>query len=65
MRVALAQINSTVGDIPGNEARILEAYRSGMDSGADLVVFDGCPHWWPWTRAEEVADLLTACWSEA
>jgi len=39
MRVALAQINTTVGDIPGNEARILEAYRSGMDSGADLVVF--------------------------
>jgi hypothetical protein len=33
--------------------------------GADLVVFDGCPHWWPWSRAEEVADLLTACWSEA
>ena len=39
MRVALAQINTTVGDIPGNESRILEAYRSGMDAGADLVVF--------------------------
>jgi len=39
MRVTLAQINTTVGDISGNESRILEAYRSGMDSGADLVVF--------------------------
>lgn len=39
MRVALAQINTTVGDLPGNEARILEAYRSAADSGADLVVF--------------------------
>jgi len=39
MRVALAQINTTVGDLPGNESRILKAYRSGSDSGADLVVF--------------------------
>ena len=39
MRVALAQINTTVGDLPGNESRILEAYRSGSDSGVDLVVF--------------------------
>ena len=39
MRVTLAQINTTVGDIPGNESRILEAYRSGSESGADLVVF--------------------------
>ena len=40
MRVALAQINSTVGDFKGNEARILAAYQRGMDAGVDLVV---CP----------------------
>ena len=40
MRVALAQINSTVGDFKGNEARILVAYQRGMDAGVELVV---CP----------------------
>ena len=40
MRVALAQLNLTVGDIAGNEGRILAAYRRGVDAGADLVV---CP----------------------
>lgn len=38
MRLALAQLNTTVGDIAGNEARILEAYRRGVAAGADLVV---------------------------
>ncbi len=40
MKVALAQINTTVGDLVGNEARILTAYRRGMAAGIDLVV---CP----------------------
>jgi NAD+ synthetase len=39
MRIALAQINTTVGDIAGNERRILAAYHRGVDAGADLVVF--------------------------
>jgi NAD+ synthetase len=39
MKAALAQINTTVGDIAGNEAKILAAYRRGQESGADLVVF--------------------------
>ena len=39
MRIALAQINTTVGDLAGNEARILEAYRRGAEAGAELVVF--------------------------
>ena len=39
MRVALAQINTTVGDLAGNEARILAAYQRGVDAGAELVVF--------------------------
>jgi NAD+ synthetase len=37
MKLALAQINTTVGDIAGNEAKILAAYRRGAAGGADLV----------------------------
>src|SRR5438552_4429115 len=40
MRIALAQINTTVGDFAGNEARILAAYRRGVGAGAQMVV---CP----------------------
>jgi NAD+ synthase (glutamine-hydrolysing) len=39
MNVALAQINTTVGDLAGNEARILAAYRRGVGAGVDLVMF--------------------------
>ncbi len=39
MKIALAQINTTVGDLSGNEARILAAYRRGADAGVDLVMF--------------------------
>jgi NAD+ synthetase len=38
MKVALAQLNTTVGDLAGNEARILAAYRRGVEAGVDLVV---------------------------
>ena len=38
MKVALAQINTTVGDISGNEARIGAAYERGVSAGADLVL---------------------------
>jgi NAD+ synthetase len=38
MRIALAQLNTTVGDIAGNEAKILAAYQRGVAAGADLVV---------------------------
>ena len=40
MKVALAQLNTTVGDLAGNEAKILSAYRRGVEAGVDLVV---CP----------------------
>jgi len=40
MKVALAQLNPTVGDFAGNAARIREAYRRGAAAGVDLVV---CP----------------------
>jgi len=39
MKVALAQINTTVGDLPGNEAKIRAAYQRAAEVGVDLVVF--------------------------
>ena len=38
MKVGIAQINTTVGDFPGNSAAILAAYRSLVTDGADLVL---------------------------
>ncbi|MFM7102304.1 MAG: NAD+ synthase, partial [Verrucomicrobiota bacterium] len=38
MRVALAQINTTVGEVTGNEEALRRAYRRGVAAGADLVV---------------------------
>ncbi len=38
MKIALAQINATVGDIAGNEAKILAAYARSVAVGADVVV---------------------------
>jgi NAD+ synthetase len=39
MRLALAQINLTVGDFEGNFARIRAAVETAADAGAELVVF--------------------------
>lgn len=38
MRIGLAQINTTVGDLAGNHRRILEAYRALVEQGAELVL---------------------------
>ncbi len=38
MKVALAQVNPTIGDFPGNIARLRAAYARGVQAGADLVV---------------------------
>src|SRR4029450_13230503 len=38
MRLALAQINTTVGDLGGNRARILEAIDEAKRASADLVL---------------------------
>ena len=38
MKLALAQINTTVGDIPGNERKILDAYRRGLAAGVEMVL---------------------------
>ena len=39
MRIGLAQINTIVGDLAGNGRRILEAYRTLVAQGAEVVVF--------------------------
>ncbi|MBR5281953.1 MAG: NAD(+) synthase, partial [Alistipes sp.] len=39
MKIALAQLNYTIGDIDGNVARIKEAVRKAQSQGADVVLF--------------------------
>ncbi len=39
LRLALAQVNSTVGDIPGNAAAVRRSARAAADAGAQLVAF--------------------------
>ena len=39
LRASLAQINSTVGDLDGNAARIIEQIREAESIGADIVAF--------------------------
>lgn len=39
LRVALAQVDATVGDLAGNAAIVLESTRAAYDAGAHLVVF--------------------------
>jgi NAD+ synthetase len=38
MKLAIAQINTTVGDLHGNCAKLLEFYRRGVEAGATLVL---------------------------
>ena len=38
MRIALAQLNTTVGDLPGNEARIVRAIDDAKAAGAQLLL---------------------------
>ncbi len=39
MKLALGQINPTVGDLAGNTGRMIEAARQAASGGADLVIF--------------------------
>ena len=39
MKIALAQINTTVGDFEGNVSKILQYARMALDRKADLVIF--------------------------
>ncbi len=38
MKIALAQIDTTVGDLRGNSGKILDFYRRGVAAGADVVM---------------------------
>lgn len=38
MKIAILQLNPTVGDIPGNSAKIIAGYQKACDLGAELVV---------------------------
>lgn len=38
MKIGIAQINSVVGDFPGNAKRLIAAYRQCVDQGAELVI---------------------------
>jgi NAD+ synthase (glutamine-hydrolysing) len=39
MRIGLAQLNTTVGDLAGNRRKILDAYDKLVAQGAELIVF--------------------------
>ncbi|HWV15037.1 MAG TPA: NAD+ synthase [Cellvibrio sp.] len=39
LTIALAQLNTLVGDIPGNTHKVIDRARWALDGGADLVVF--------------------------
>jgi NAD+ synthase/NAD+ synthase (glutamine-hydrolysing) len=39
MRIALGQINTTVGDLRGNADRMIAAAKSAVDRGAEIVVY--------------------------
>ena len=39
MRIVLGQINTTVGDFPGNSAKIIEYAQRARSTGADLILF--------------------------
>jgi len=39
MKIALAQINTTVGDIGANEEKVLNFYQRGLEAGVELVAF--------------------------
>lgn len=38
MKIGIAQINSVVGDFPGNAKRLIAAYRECLEQGAELVI---------------------------
>jgi NAD+ synthase (glutamine-hydrolysing) len=39
MRLGFAQLNPTVGDLPGNRSKIIAAYTALVSQGAELVIF--------------------------
>ncbi len=39
MKIALCQIDTVIGDIENNKAKIIEGYNAGVKDGVDLVIF--------------------------
>lgn len=39
MKIAIAQLNYTIGDIDGNTSKIIDSINRAKESGADLVIF--------------------------
>lgn len=39
MKIAICQINPVIGDIKGNQEKIIDGYKRGIEDGAELVVF--------------------------
>jgi pimeloyl-ACP methyl ester carboxylesterase len=39
--------------------------RTAARLGAEIIIFDGCAHWWPWERAQESAAALQRLWASA
>ena len=39
MKIGIAQINTTVGDLSGNQQRILDAYEQLVTGGAELILY--------------------------
>ena len=57
MKVAIAQLNYTIGDFETNKLKIIEAIERSKSQGVDLVVFaeeaiSGAPAYNTWTLAE-------------
>ncbi len=62
MRIALAQINTIVGDVAGNARRIEQAYLRARTDGAELVVFpELCLAGYPPRDLLERPALTAAC----
>ena len=39
MKIGLAQINTIVGDLEGNRAKILDSYKALVEAGAEMVIY--------------------------
>ena len=63
MKIALAQINTTVGDLPGNERKILDAYEKAASVGANVLLTPELGVASPWLSQK--TNLLTDAAYEA
>jgi len=47
-------------DDPYSDTRVSDRLAARL--GTELVVYDGCSHWWAWERAADAAATLTDLW---